>query len=286
MESIRKAQSVRARIIYFKILFRYHYVHKKNLLRGINEGKKLIELGKEHPQLLIHHLEDFLEGMWSMIRALFRSNEVALLNEFLFDLGKIFHSLQKGQSFSNIHINQLEVLSWQLRILEISPDNFRQSIWEREFKKEVDNNKAKSFSKPLAKALLINAWREYYFGEYEVCKNYCFQILDEFNYPIYAPYRNAALMFNLLLALKSNRMPSLKMNFKKAKEYWLAESKGPLATRRSVFGQIISGKKEKWKELLLKAIQAEKRKQEKQFRSSINEKEIFIFFGEQLLENA
>jgi hypothetical protein len=286
MESGRKAQSVRARIIYYKILFRYHYVHKNSLHRGINEGKKLIELGKDNRQLLIHHLEDFLEGMWSMIRALFRNKEVELLQEFLSEMSKIFQSLQKGQSFSNIHINQLEILSWQLRVLEFAPEKFKKSYWEREFRKEVESHKAKSFSKSLAKALLIKAWKEYYFGEYEECKKYCSQILEEFNYPIYAPYRNAALMFNLLLALKSNRVPSLKMNFNKAKSYWLRDSKGPLSNRRKVFGSIISGNKDKWKDLISKAVQVEKRKQDKQFLSGINEKEVFIFFAEQYITDA
>ncbi len=286
MESTKSAFSVRAKMIYYKILFRYYYIHKQNLKRGIKEGKKLLQLGRENTQLVVHHLEDFLEGMWFMVRALFQNREADLLREFLSELSEIFKSLEKGQSFSNIHINQLEVLSWQLRILEIAPEKFRQAQWERTFEKEIEKNRSRSFAKPFAKTLLIRTWLAFYGHDHDRAKEYANQILAEFNYPTYMPYRDAALMFLNLIALHSNRIPSVKMNFNNSRKIWMAGNKGSLEERRKVFGALANSKKEDWKGLLGKALQNERKRADKKFLSSVNEKEVFLFFGQQYLDHA
>ena len=286
MESPRKALSIRSRIIFHKILFRYHYVHKNNLDRAAKEGDKLIELAREHSQLIIHHLEDFLEGMWSMIRALFQHRKTEKLQFLLSELSEIFNSLVKGQSFSNIHINQLEILSWQLRVLEIQADRFDKASWERNFQNEIKANKAKAFSKSMGKSLLMEAWKYFQEKDFDNCSLKCEQIMEEYNYPSYAQYRDCAQMFLLLLALNSNRIPSMKLNLRNAKKIWATGSKGPSPERRKVFSSLLSAKKEKWKDLIQKAVASEKKKREKQFLSAINEKEVFVFFGEQYLANA
>ena len=286
MESSKNALSVRARMIFHKILFRYHYVHKGNLKRGIQEGRKLLELANENKHLVVHHLEDFLEGLWSMVRALFKGLETEILMEFLNELSSIFKSLQDGQSFSNIHVNQLEVLSWQLRVLEIDPDKFNRGQWEKQFQKEVEAYKSKAFAKPLAKTLLIQAWMHYYFDELERCKECLNQILSEFNYPTYIAYRDSALMFLNLIALKANRVPSIKMNYNNSRKIWATDGKGPLSERRKLFGTLVNLNKENWNKEISKTIQVEKKKRDKRFLSAINEKEVFVFFGQQYLDHA
>ncbi len=286
MESSKKVLSIRGRMIFHKILFRYHYIHKDNLKRGIQEGRKLLELGRDHKHIIVHHLEDFLEGLWSMVRALFKAGETEILQEFLNELSAIFKSLGDGQSFSNIHVNQLEVLSWQLRVLEIDPSRFNRSQWEKQFEREVESNKSRLFAKPLAKTLLIKAWMAYYYGDLGSCKEFSNQILGEFNYPTYIAYRDSALMFLNLVALRSNRIPSLKLTYNNSRKIWASDGKGPLSERRKIFGSLVNQKRENWGREINKTIQSEKKKRDKRFLSAINEKEVFVFFGKQYLENA